>query len=115
MIVRVSRIVKATVVAAVLVSANAWGGSVLTLPGGNVQVGVNDEGHLIFEGIGITRLGLGDGIAPDCDCEGWGVSVASTSGWASLDNGGISGIGLTSFNSPDSSHATSITTLTGTD
>jgi len=95
-------------------ATTAWGGALITLPGGLVKLGVADQGHLNGPGgEGLILTGVGDAIAPGCFCEGWGVSVNNTTkGWASIDDGGISNIGLTSFISTAST-ATSVTTLTG--
>lgn len=71
---------------------------------GTVQLGVNKEGHLnVPAGIpsaqGTSAVGLrflptnNEATAPGCLCEGWGAADATStdSGWASVDNGGVSG------------------------
>lgn len=87
----------------VLAASTASAGALITY--GGTTLGVNDEGHLNFYSesgpggpitYGLYRAGLGDAISPGCLCEGWGVSATldeqSFAAWASLDNGGISGL-----------------------
>jgi RHS repeat-associated protein len=72
---------------------------------GTVKLGVNPEGHLddVTDGVGDEYLPTGgDALTPGCECEGWGVAdlTGGTSGWASVDDGGISSnLDLTSFSS----------------
>jgi hypothetical protein len=50
-----------------------------TITNGRVTLGVNPEGDLNAEDIGITFEPTGnDGIAAGCECEGWGVGDATT-------------------------------------
>lgn len=78
---------------------------------GTIRLGVNDEGHLNLDGgvasvqylttvVGvrlITTAGEYESTSPGCLCEGWGASAGAASGWASIDNGGISGLSLNGF------------------
>lgn len=104
----------------------AWGQAVITLPGGQVSLGVDALGAL---GAGSLPAGSNvpgghygiyyapakqDAIAPGCFCEGWGVSVnGTTAGYVGNDDGGTSNITGVSFAST-SSTATSVVGLTGT-
>ncbi len=104
-------------------SIPAFAGAIITY--GNTSLGVNDQGHLNFSGLGpggfgtygVYRAGVGDAIAPGCLCEGWGVAVTGsggrTSGWASIDNGGIGGLGATGTFGSTTSTATSSVSLSG--
>ncbi len=91
-------------VALVLGAPPASAGAIITY--GNTSLGVNDEGHLNFSGLGpggsmtygVFRAGVGDAISPGCFCEGWGVSVTrpdgvDVSGWVnrSSGDGGLTG------------------------
>ncbi len=84
-----------------------FGGAVITLPGGAVSIGVNDQGHLIFGGVGLTLTGLGDALTPGCDCEAWGVSGNGIVAYAGQVTG-ISNLTVDSF----SSTATTATSAT---
>ena len=69
-----------------------------------LTLGVNPEAHLNApggppsSGTRTTYVGLryrptnADAIAPGCQCEGWGIAdrLGNVSGWASIDNNGIS-------------------------
>jgi hypothetical protein len=78
-----------------------------------VALGVNDQGHLnffdpTFQPLNVSSTGLSyrfdvgfgswrDATAPGCLCEGWGLAATDldlgrVAGWASIDNGGISGL-----------------------
>lgn len=92
-----------------LACSSVFGGAVIQT--GNTQLGVNDQGHLNYNGVGINYVPVGDGIAPGCACEGWGVSANGIVGWASVDNGGINNITAVNFTSTGST-ATSVTQLT---
>lgn len=77
----------------------------------SVQLGINREGNLIYNGIGLHLAGVGDGIAPGCSCEGWGVAGSGIAGTTSLDNGGIVNITPESFDSTATT-ATSVVHVT---
>jgi type IV pilus assembly protein PilY1 len=100
--------------------------AVITLPGGQVSLGVDALGALGAGSLPSTSNVPGglygiylasqnaDGIAPGCFCEGWGVSVnGTTSGYVGNADGGTSNISGVSFAST-SSTATSKTSLDGT-
>lgn len=104
----VAKAVAAMTLAAFASAASA--GALITY--GNTTLGVNDEGHLNFYSdtgpggsmaYGIYYAGLGDAISPGCLCEGWGVAATvgdgTFSSWASVDNGGISGLSGGTFGS----------------
>jgi hypothetical protein len=69
-----------------------------------LTLGVNPEAHLNApggppsSGTGTTYVGLryrptnADAIVPGCQCEDWGIAdrLGNVSGWASIDNNGIS-------------------------
>ncbi len=106
----VPSLLRALGILALTASTAASAGSLITY--GSTTLGVNDEGHLNFYSeagpggsmtYGIYRAGLGDAISPGCLCEGWGVSAElggqSFSSWASVDNGGISGLSGGTFGS----------------
>ena len=85
-------------------------GAVIT--SGDVSMGINDTGELNFTGVGIALAGLGDGISPGCDCEGWGVAVnGSIAGGASQSNPNPGNLTISPFTSTAST-ATSVVTLT---
>ena len=64
---------------------------------GTLRLGINPEGHIDATS-GTEDLGLefiptsGDALIPGCWCEGWGLADVrnSISGYASVDNGGVS-------------------------
>jgi hypothetical protein len=104
----------------------SFGAAVITT--GQTALGVNNEGHLNlyaegpdgWAGYGVWRIGTGDATYPGCLCEGWGVAVTrddgfggtfSDAGWASVDDGGISGITGGFFGSTPNT-ATSIVNFT---
>jgi hypothetical protein len=103
--------------AVALVATTALGGlaqAAVILNNGTVQIGVNDEGHLITGGVGITYNATnGEALAPGCACEGWGLGRISTAvgGGASRDNGGIENVALLSFTSTATT-AKSVTSVT---
>lgn len=98
---------------------------------GDVSLGVNDLGHLNVAngtgGVTLTSLNsssiglyylpvLGDGTAPGCLCEGYGVSANGIVGFADIDSGGISNLTSDSFTSTASTavavaHLTSLAGL----
>lgn len=81
---------------------------------GVVKLGVNDQGHLIVGGVGLTYMPtFGEALAPGCWCEGWGVgdNITEKSGWASWSNGGIVNVELVSFTS-NATTATSVVNIT---
>lgn len=53
--------------------SSAFAGAVIS--SGTVSIGVNNEGDLIFQGVGL-RYGPtgGEALAPGCPCEGWGIA-----------------------------------------
>lgn len=121
------RVLKSAAFSSVLVASavSACAQAVISLPGNEVQLGVNELGAL---GAGSTPAGsnasglLGiyltaqraDGITPGCFCEGWGVAANSTTaGYVGNSNGGTSNISAVSFSSTAHT-ATSVTQLGGT-
>lgn len=106
---------------ALTASTTASAGALITY--GQTTLGINDQGHLNFFSetgpdsssggfnYGLYRAGLGDAISPGCLCEGWGVSAAlgaeTFASWASVDNGGIGGLGGGTFGAT-SNTATSV-------
>jgi hypothetical protein len=76
-------------------------GAQAVISNGTVSLGVFEEGHLNYNGIGVTYVPTGnDGTSPGCDCEGWGAGiVGGTQGWASVSNGGINNVTVESFTS----------------
>jgi type IV pilus assembly protein PilY1 len=92
----------------------AWADAVITLPTGEVTIGVETLGAL-GPSVGIalnTMTAPNDSIAPGCFCEGWGVSADAAHGQIGNANGGNSNITGVSFASTAST-ATSIVTLNG--
>ena len=113
----------------------AWGQAVITLPGGQVSLGIASLGQLGagsipstsnntsttgggYSSMSFHEYGIyltsqnADGIAPGCFCEGWGVSANGVAGYAGNQNGGTSNLSSVSFNSTAST-ATSVVNLTG--
>lgn len=67
---------------------------------GTVKLGINVTGELNVDEVGITYIPTdGDGISPDCDCEGWGAAdeTSTVSGWATQDNGSTTNVATESF------------------
>ena len=105
-----------------LVAVTMWGQAVLTLPGGQVSIGVAADGQLGAGSLPAgsndpgTRYGIylasqnADGIAPGCFCEGWGASANGLSGYAANDNGNANTTHV-SFTSTATT-ATTVTKLT---
>lgn len=104
-------------------AASASGFPPAIITNGTVLLGVNPEGHLNVDGgsqssgMKTTWVGVryvptnADAIAPGCRCEGWGVadSIAGVSGWASVDNAGISpSLQVLDFSRPSLDSARSI-------
>ncbi len=83
-------------------------GAVIT--NGQTQIGLNNTGDLNFTGVGIAFNGA-DGIAPGCDCEGWGVGDDTTNieGHAGRSFG-VTNVNVESFTSTANS-AVSVTTI----
>jgi type IV pilus assembly protein PilY1 len=96
----------AAVACAGLTAPAAQAGAVIS--NGPVSLGLNDQGHLNFGGVGLALAGLGDGIFPGCLCEGWGVAGNGIAGWGSIDNGGISNLILDSFVSTPSTATSTV-------
>jgi len=118
--------------AVMLVAPAAFGQAVITLPSGNVSLGVAAYGQLgagslpagtnstpPFVGdagnLGGYRVGIyltsqkADSVAPGCYCEGWGAAYnGSVSGYAANDDGGNFNISGVSF----ASTATTATAVT---
>lgn len=105
-----------------LVAATMWGQAVITLPGGQVSLGINVNGELGagslpsgsnvpggLYGIYLKSMNA-DGIAPGCFCEGWGASANGISGYAGNANGGNVNITNVSFTSTATT-ATAVTNL----
>ena len=63
----------------------------IDVPGGTPSTGTQDT----YVGLRLVASNY-DGLAPDCDCEGWGVSNGTTSGWVSEELGNV-GITVESF------------------
>ena len=104
-------------------ASNARAGAIIS--NGTVKLGVNDAGQLNFsdpvtgEYRGITFVPTdNDGTRAGCPCEGWGAANVDVdpdktfSGKANQDQGGITGVTVTSFSATDST-AISVTTLAG--
>jgi hypothetical protein len=105
-------LLSAALATSALLSVGAQAAAILD--NGTVKIGVNDQGHLITGGIGITYSPTsGEALAPGCACEGWGLGRISTGigGGASRDNGGIANVSLTSFSSTATT-AKSVTSVT---
>jgi type IV pilus assembly protein PilY1 len=108
-----------------LSAAMAFAQAVITLPGGQVSLGIAARGQLGAGSLpsgsnapgssfGIYLVGPRlDAIAPGCFCEGWGASANGIPGHATNDNGDNGAILPVSFSSTASS-ATAVTTLAGT-
>ena len=116
-------------VAAVATAASAQA----FISSGSVKLGVNDFGHLNVGGgttsatgsttiVGLRFLdGLGnewESTADGCQCEGWGVGIFdgaayTTSGGASVDLGGVTGLSLVSFVSDATSALSVVETIDG--
>lgn len=103
----------AAVVAGGLGGAGAAGAQAV-ISNGTVSLGVFEQGHLNYQGVGVRFDATGnDGTSPGCLCEGWGAGVVGgTSGWASVDNGGISNVTVVSFASTATT-ATSVVRIGG--
>jgi hypothetical protein len=108
-----------------LSAAMAFAQAVITLPGGQVSLGVAARGQLgagalpagsnsAGDPFGIYLVGPKlDAISPGCFCEGWGASANGIAGHATNENGDNGAILPVSFSSTGSS-ATAVTRLSGT-
>ncbi|MBF2098145.1 MAG: CHAT domain-containing protein [Gloeomargaritaceae cyanobacterium C42_A2020_066] len=98
-------------------------GAVIT--SGSVSLGVNALGNLIVDvkpeatirdasgQVGIFLQGVGDGISPGCDCEGWGVAANGIAAGASLDNPSPGNLTLKQFTfNPETATVRSVTQVT---
>ncbi len=71
----------ALAVAAALSPSAVFAGSLLS--NGTVALGVNDQGNLIYHGVGLRYIPTGgEALAPGCYCEGWGVADLYTRKYA---------------------------------
>lgn len=93
-------------VAAPFAVSDANAGAVIT--SGPVSMGIFDQGHVGFSGVGLAYAGVGDALTPGCMCEGWGVAGNGIAGWASVDNGGVFNVVVDSFASTASTATTSM-------
>ena len=66
-------------------------------------MGVFDDGHLGFSGVGLSWPGTGDAITPGCLCEGWGVASGGVGNYTYGATGvsGLSGATFTPGATPD--------------
>lgn len=82
---------KAAISAALIVacaSTGAMAGQVLVSTNGTTQIGINNDGSLIYGGVGLGYnytgqaglTGFSDALAPGCDCEAWGASANGIGG-----------------------------------
>lgn len=93
-------------VAAPFAVTDANAGAVIT--SGPVSMGIFDQGHVGFSGVGLSFAGVGDALTPGCMCEGWGVAGNGIAGWASVANGGIVNVVVDSFVSTPSTATTMV-------
>ncbi|MBV2130574.1 hypothetical protein [Arsukibacterium indicum] len=117
------KLLKLAAAAALFSIAGACQASMI-ITDGNVKLGVDELGQLNVSGgvadvTGLTGVGLrylDDGLEYEatyhgCLCEGWGVAVNGTAGYAN-NASGTAGLSLVSFDSTAST-ATSVTTMGG--
>ncbi len=83
-------------------------GAVIT--SGDISIGIRGAGDLnaisARGAVGIFLDGVGDGIAPGCLCEGFGVSANGISGGASPDNANPGNLKITNWSSTPTSVST---------
>lgn len=76
------------IAAAMGVAQLSFAGAVIS--NGTVDIGVNDEGNLAVDGVGLRYVPTsGEAITPGCACEGWGAgdAVSGRSGYAGESSG----------------------------
>jgi hypothetical protein len=96
--------------AAAVTTASAFAAAVIS--NGTVELGVNPEGHLDGAGVGDLFVPTGgDALMPGCLCEGWGLAdlTSNVSGWASVDDGGISNVSVSRFDTTPSTAVSEVT------
>lgn len=81
--------------------ACSWAHAGAVISSGAATIGVNNEGDLIFQGVGLRYVPTGgEALAPGCPCEGWGIAdVVSRSFGKAGRNFGIQNIVVESFTS----------------
>jgi type IV pilus assembly protein PilY1 len=115
-----------------LVAVTMWGQAVITLPGGQVSLGValngelgagalpananvpGNAGNLAGEVYGIYLASQNaDGITPGCFCEGWGASANGVVGYSANSNASPSEVNVTNVSLTSTpTTATTVTKLT---
>lgn len=95
-----------------LLTIQANAGAILS--NGTVSIGVNDQGDLIYSGVGLRYIPTnGEALAPGCDCEGWGVADITSRAFAKSGRAfGTQNVVVESFES-DSESVTSVVTAAG--
>jgi len=92
----------------------AHAGAVLS--DGVVSIGVNNEGDLIFQGVGLTYVPThGEALAPGCPCEGWGIADVTTRAFGKSGRSfGIQNVVVESFTSTSSTARSVVRVVNGT-
>jgi hypothetical protein len=89
------------VIAAMAVLCIGWPGSQAhagqVITSGPISMGVFDQGHLGFGGVGINLVGVGDAIIPGIMAEGWGASGNGIAGFADVGIDGVQNLTVDSF------------------
>ena len=82
---------------------------------GTVSLGVNDQGNIIFQGVGLRYAPTGgEVLAPGCPCEGWGIAdVVSRAFGKAGANFGIQNVAVQSFTSTASTARSVVRVMNG--
>lgn len=100
-----------------LVAGAAQAGAVIS--NGTVRLGINAEGALNFDGVGLQSVATGsDSTYPGCTCEGWGVGIVNFGGpgvnhsaGQNTAVGGTMNLSLVSFTSTASTAVSTVNVL----
>ena len=94
-----SRLLRAAVLSAGLLAGQSVALAAEFIDNGVIQLGINDFGNLISEGIGLTYIPTsGEALAPGCSCEGWGLADFGVgTGFGRSQANGNDGIGTSTL------------------
>lgn len=110
--------IKRMIAAGIIALLPNFASAAAVIADGNVRLGVLDLGNLNYAGVGVQYVDPNTGTSYEstsygCACEGWGLAVDGTPGFANASTG-TAGLTLVSFTSTAES-AVSVVTINGTD